>query len=126
MKIPRIPLLVTPVALFAVGFLLNMLVMAHNNGQMPVLFPGGCGTPEAIEHFSKELTHSCMTPATHWKAIADWGFVRGVGWGSPGDLFELIWDWTGTPAFFAWILLLLKDYNTLLEAQSTFCHTSRF
>lgn len=109
-KIPRWPLLAIPLAMYAIGSLANFAVMAHNGGQMPVLYPGGCGG----DAFADDPIHVCMTVSTHWKFLADWIVINHFGVASPGDL--LLWgsNLIGYPAAIAWLTLLLKDINPTL------------
>ena len=106
-EIPRLYLLAIPLMMYGIGALANFAVMAHNGGQMPVLFPGGC----MPDQFADDPIHSCMTAATHWKFLADWIVINHLGVASPGDL--LLWgsDLIQYPAAVAWLTLLLKDIN---------------
>lgn len=106
-KIPYWPLIAGPWLLFGLGFISNAIVMAVNNGQMPVQFPGGC--PEG--GFGEDIIHSCMTHATHLKFLADWVVIRGVGIASPGDFLEWLCEATYLPALYAWFALVVKERN---------------
>jgi|SRR5579885_2401006 len=106
LKILNIPywyLLFGPSLMLAAGFAMNEIVMAFNNGQMPVLAPGGC-PKDGLESW----IHVCMTPATHLKFLADW-IVLHNGIASPGDF--LIWGWDAIfwPALAVWVALTIKD-----------------
>lgn len=98
-------LIAGPSLLFALGYLMNALVMAANHGQMPVLFPGGGCGPDGF--FSEDLVHVCMTAQSHLKFLADWiamvedGHLRAML--SPGDFLEM----AGTVSFFPslWIAM---------------------
>lgn len=103
MKIPYSYLLLGPSALFALGFILNAVVMAANGGQMPVLFPGGCA-----DGFGDDVIHSCMNGATHLKFLADWIVINHVGVASPGDFGEWAGDAAFWPALTAWVALIIK------------------
>lgn len=105
MRIPYWQLLISPASLFALGFLLNAVVVALNGGQMPVLFPGGCG------NMSADDIHGCMTHTTHLKFLADWILLRGIGIASPGDFLEWAGQMTFMPALVAWIVLIIKKFN---------------
>lgn len=111
MKFPRVPypwLLFGSIGAFAIGSALNLIVMAANHGQMPVLAPGGyCGLMDPAD-----LGHVCMNADTHLKVIADWLVMDGGHTvASPGDLFLLFGDITLWPALTAWAALVIKDYN---------------
>src|SRR5258707_11259536 len=82
MKLPYWKLFVTPPALFILGFLMNSLVMAMNNNQMPVFIPGGCPVGTDLG----DGIHTCMNAHTHLKALADWILIPGAI-ASPGDMF---------------------------------------
>lgn len=108
LKIPYAWLLLGPYVAFAIGFLLNAIVMAVNGGQMPVLFPGGCPNGG---FGSDDIVHACMTHITHLKFIADWIVINHFGIASPGDFFEWVFSFTYIPAAIAWVTLLIKDHN---------------
>jgi hypothetical protein len=109
-KIPRWYLLALPVGMYALGALANFAVMARNNGQMPVLYPGGCLT----NVFESDPIHVCWSTAAHLKFLADWIVINNLGVASPGDLLIWAFQYTGYPAFVAWLTLLLKDINPTL------------
>jgi hypothetical protein len=92
--------------MYAAGFTLNVLVMAANKGQMPVLVPGGCQP----DFFADDFIHGCMVAGTHLKFLADW-IVRHKGIASPGDFLM----WGGEDAFWpslvTWIAFIIKDFN---------------
>ena len=107
MKLPHIPhfwYLTGPLLSFSIGILLNSLVMAVNNGQMPALWPGGC------ESFPKDHFHTCMNPATHLKFLADW-IQYGIYIASPGDVFLILGDLLTTPFLVAWAVLVIHESN---------------
>lgn len=110
MKIPHWPFLFGSWISLGVGFLMNKIVMAFNNGQMPVLIPGGCDNTDEL---AGDLIHSCMTHATHLKFLADWGMLNGVGIASPGDFF--LWAGQNTWQFglIIWLTLMIKEHNDL-------------
>ncbi|MFI4941498.1 MAG: DUF5317 family protein [Burkholderiales bacterium] len=98
-------LLWAPWASFAVGFLMNALVMAANRGQMPVLVPGGdCGMLIAPQ----DLIHTCMTASTRLKWLADWIVVNNVGVLSPGDLFMTAQEVFVLPCVLIWATLQIR------------------
>lgn len=92
------PLLVVPQILFWFGALLNQIAEAANGGAMPVL-ANNC-------NMGDDLSHICMTPATHLKFLCDWIQLK-LMVASVGDVFV----WTGSlimaPLFWAWLTLLL-------------------
>lgn len=98
-------LIAGPSLLFALGYLLNFLVMAANHGQMPVLFPGGGCGPEGF--FSEDLVHVCMTAQSHLRFLADWiamienGRLHSMM--SPGDFLEMAGQISFLPSL--WISL---------------------
>lgn len=104
-KIPYWPLLVVPSLAFGIGFCLNAIVMSANNGQMPVLFPGGC----PADGLGDDFIHTCMTQATHIKFLADWVVIRHLGIASPGDFFEWFHEATFWPSLTAWVALVVSD-----------------
>lgn len=107
MKIPYKVLLLGPTALFALGYLCNVLVMAANHGQMPVLVPGGC---LASRDMADDLIHSCMVASTRFKFLADW-IVSHTAVSSPGDFLEWLGDKTYMPGLILWIGFIVKDHN---------------
>ena len=102
-----------PTISYGVGFASNAIVMAANQGQMPVLVPGGC-TNEVKEELASEQereglqVHSCMTKETRLKILADWIVIRHVGVASPGDFFEWLGDKTFLPALIVFATLVFK------------------
>jgi hypothetical protein len=108
LRVPYWQLLLGPSALLVIGMSLNALVMAVNGGQMPVQWPGGCD-PKMM---GDDITHACMTHATHLKFLADW-IVLQAGVASPGDLFIWTWEATFMPALYAWLALIIRDHSNL-------------
>ena len=114
MKFPRIPhawLLITPPALFALGFLANALVMITNGNQMPVFTPGGdCSF---IQY--SDFVHVCVNAHTHFKFLADWVFINGASptIASLGDFLEWAYDQTALPSFAVWATLVIKEHHDL-------------
>lgn len=107
MKIPHKWLLLGPVAMFALGFAMNAVVMAANHGQMPVLIPGNnCSLIEP-----EDFIHTCMTAGTHLKFLADWIVINHFGVASPGDFLEWACDQTFWPALFAWVMFVIRDHD---------------
>ena len=105
-KIPYAWLLLGPYALYALGFLLNGIVVFVNGHHMPVLMPGG----NCSAHLDPDdLAHSCMTAQTHLKFLADW-IVSGGGVSSIGDLLMYIWEATYVPTLIAWTVLVVRDF----------------
>lgn len=84
---------------------MNAFVMAMNNGQMPVLFPGGDQSG-----YTQDTIHCAMTMATHFRFLADWINIRGVGIASPGDFLEWFSDQTTWPGIWAWFALIVNDH----------------
>lgn len=109
MKIPRWSLVTVPAACFCFGFALNAVVMAANNGTMPVLMSGGhC---ELID--SDDIIHSCWSAGVHLKFLADWIVIRGLGIASPGDFFEWFAGIAVGPALIAWATLILQKVGVI-------------
>lgn len=120
MKLPRLPripywyLLLGPSLLFALGFAMNAVVIAANNGQMPVLMPGGkC---ELID--PEDIVHSCWAATIHLKFLADWILFRHVGIFSPGDFVLEAGGDSFWPAFWGWLVLIIKDHNGKRESNA--------
>lgn len=105
--IPYSYLLYGPALVYAVGFIMNMIVMVANHGQMPVLIPGGWVGACPIDP-DADWIHSCMMPATHFKFLADW-IVMHHGVASPGDFLEWLCDATFWPALVLWCGFSIKD-----------------
>ena len=102
MKRFMLALIFGPSMLFALGYLMNALVMAANHGQMPVLYPGGgCGP---ADFWSDDIVHVCMNAQTHFRFLADWipmvhrGQLDAMA--SPGDFLEMACEKTFTPSLF--------------------------
>ena len=118
MRFPRVkywPLLVGPVTLFAIGFVLNAIVIAANHGQMPVLWPGGCAALKDVQDAyaamgGDDSIHTCMLQASHLKFLADWIHMSD-GMYSVGDLFIMAYDYTFSAALIIWIALHIKDHH---------------
>lgn len=112
-KIPYWPLLVVPTAAFALGFLMNAIVMAANGSTMPVAMPFTLADVLTngflVDH--GDMVHSVMTPATRLKFLADWVVINHFGIASPGDFFEWFCELTQTPAAIIWAALIIKDHN---------------
>lgn len=102
-----------PTISYGIGFASNVIVMASNHGQMPVLVPGGC-SDEVKEVFASEREregiqiHSCMTKETRLKILADWIVIRHKGVVSIGDVFEWLGDATLTPSLIIFATLVFK------------------
>lgn len=107
MKVPYKYLLLGPIALYYLGAAMNILVVAMNHGQMPVLLPPGC----VVETFQGDVLHTCMRHASHLKFLADWISLRDTGVASPGDLLIWLGDALRLPALWMWIALVVKDAN---------------
>jgi uncharacterized radical SAM superfamily protein len=106
LKIPYWPVLFGPVIIFALGFGLNALVMAANQNQMPVLIPGGCREPIT------DIIHTCMTPATRLKFLADWIVLTKIdAIASPGDLLLWFSMKIRDIAQILWACLIIRDYS---------------
>jgi hypothetical protein len=106
MKIPYWYLLLGPQALYYLGGLFNVGVMALNHGAMPVLVPQA-----ALDGLQMDANHQLMTAATHLKFFCDWINVHDLGIASPGDLLVWLGDYLTVPALFAWGAFLIKDHN---------------
>lgn len=109
MKIPYWYLLLGPQALYYLGGLFNMGVMALNHGAMPVQVPPAIITA-GVEF---DARHQLMTMATHLKFFCDWINVDGLGVASPGDLLVWLGDYLTVPSLFAWGAFLIKDHNQI-------------
>ncbi len=109
--IPFKLLLFGPACLFVIGFLSNVAATAANNGQMPVLVPGGCTAEDRAEMADEPgRLHTCMNPGSHFKALADWIVVKteyGVDVASPGDFLEIAFDLTFKPCLLVWAVLVI-------------------
>lgn len=103
--IPRAALLFGPWAALGLGFLSNALVMAFNQGSMPVLIPHG------LQLDPDDIYHIAMTAHTHLRVLCDWIVIRDVGIASPGDFLEWFYQYFGTPLQAAWLALTIADYN---------------
>lgn len=101
-------ILLGPTLSYALGAASNIVTIAFNKGQMPVLWPGGCSdmTPDADMQI-----HVCMTTASHLKPLADWIVVSGLGVLSPGDLLIFGALYSFVPALLIWIALVIQDAN---------------
>lgn len=104
--IPYKPLLVGPALAYGCGILMNAIVVAANQGQMPVLWPGGCSQFTSDEFVQ---IHSCMTSASHLKFLADWFLLNGVGEFSPGDFLIWLGAFTWDYALLIWAILMVRD-----------------
>ena len=107
MKIPYWKLLVLPFLSLGIGYALNAIVMAANHGQMPVQDWVHCWNYPADGDF----LHSCMTPDTHLKFLADWFRIPGTGWYSMGDLFIMLSDKILDPCLVIWAVLMIKKQD---------------
>jgi Family of unknown function (DUF5317) len=104
--IPNKGLLLVPQAMYWLGAFLNQLVLAANNGQMPVLFPGGC--PAELQEALEGSIHTCMTSASHLKILADWINVH-IYIMSIGDVLLGLGDLFTGPLFWCWLTLALLE-----------------
>lgn len=102
-SIPFLWMLVLPTVLYYGGYFMNAIVMAFNNGQMPVLVPGGCHSGLVFV----TGVHKCMTETTRLNFLADW-IVTNNGIASPGDFLLWVGDWLMMPMIFAWVALLIQ------------------
>ena len=103
-EIPNKSLLIIPQAAYWLGALLNQLVLAANNGQMPVLFPGGC-TADLVDRLAGSV-HTCMVASSHLKVLSDWINLQ-IYIMSPGDALLNIGDLLTGPFFWCWLTLAL-------------------
>jgi len=96
-------LLAVPAVCVVFGSLANMVVMAANGGQMPVLWPAGC----TADSFSSDSLHVCMTEDTNLKFLADWIVLK---WGvaSPGDFGIWTYELIKVPFLSAWSALVIR------------------
>lgn len=111
-KIPYWYFLLGPALLIALGFSMNAVVMAVNNGQMPVLVPGGC-TPLIQDALDSEqaneglAVHACMTNASRLRILADWIVIRHLGVASLGDFCQWAGELTMTFGFVIWAFAMI-------------------
>lgn len=93
--------LIAPILLMGLGTACNQLVMLVNHGQMPVFVPN-------CDIFNFDIRHTCMTPETHLKFLADWtkmpGFTESIG-----DVFIDLGDWLSYPFLLFCILTIWVD-----------------
>lgn len=87
-----------------VGAFLNQVALVANNGQMPVLFPGGC---DKFPDRDGDLIHTCMTHASHLKVLSDWINLH-VSIMSLGDLLLLAGESTFWYFLVAWGVVMIK------------------
>lgn len=104
-----IALLFLPASLFAIGFMMNALVMGVNHSQMPVLIPGLTHGACPIDGTESDVIHTCMNASTHLKFLADWVTIRGLGIACPGDFLEFFGEATFRPALIALIARITKS-----------------
>jgi hypothetical protein len=104
-RVPNKALLIAPQLFFWVGAALNQLVLVANNGQMPVLFPGGCNAD--IREGLAGSVHTCLESATHLKFLIDFINLGRMGIWSLGDVLITIGDALSGPLFWCWLTLAL-------------------
>lgn len=107
-RIPYWPLLLGPWLCYIFGSFLNIITVALNWNQMPVLGPGGCS--EAII----DLMHNCMTHASHLKIFSDWIYWpegHHPAFASLGDMFIILYENTYDLGIALWIAFVIKDYS---------------
>lgn len=109
--IPHWEFALGPILMFGLGLGMNALVMAVNNNQMPVYMPGGC-TLDIFKDEGGFIIHTCMTKASHLKFLADWFILNRSGIASPGDFFIWAAEKALEPGLFAWLILVLNDYQS--------------
>jgi hypothetical protein len=109
LKFPYWYLLLVPLFMNWIGALLNVLCIAVNHGQMPVLDPHiDC----SWSNDPQDILHKCMTASTHlnilgdWIVMADGGIFKGMG--SIGDKLQDWSDQLGIPCIFAWFCLMVQ------------------
>lgn len=101
-KIPYVWLLALPELIYFTGVAMNAIVMAFNNGQMPVQWPGGCS------EMPFDGAHVCMVASTRLRWMADW-IVMPNGVASPGDMFFWLGQAISSPFLHAWAALVIRD-----------------
>jgi len=94
------PLIVVPVVIDYFGAFLNQLVIATNRGTFPVLAPNCTIKTSFME------VHTCMTPDSHLKFLADWISLGNIV-ASPGDLLLWLADAIQGPCFYVWLAVIL-------------------
>ena len=105
MKIPTWTLLLVPIFLIYLGITLNVTVLAANDSQMPVLWPGGC---QNYPIHDGDQTHVCLTKDSHLRILCDW-IIVGTHAESPGDVLQDLGDALQYPFAAAWLALALND-----------------
>lgn len=112
--IPYAFLLLGPILLFSLGFMMNAVAAASNNGKMSVLGSIGCPAD------SKDVIHGCMETDRHLRFLSDWILnpassgaegVSGPAMMSPGDLCLLGGMNTFWPGLLMWGALVIKDHH---------------
>jgi Family of unknown function (DUF5317) len=103
-KIPYSWLLFGPYVAFALGFLLNGIVVFVNGHHMPVFPPGGdCSLIDP-----DDIVHVCANSHTHLKVLADF-IVTNNGTSSIGDMLMDALSITQIPFLIAWVSLVFRD-----------------
>jgi hypothetical protein len=108
MKIPYRKLLLGPTTAYALGAFCNLLVLAVNNGQMPVLWPGGCSKMVVSDD---DIVHVCMTSSSHLKFLSDIAVFHDVGVFSIGDGLLYLGNLLLWPCLILWAGFIIKDYS---------------
>ena len=102
-RIPYAWLLWVPAGAYALGYIMNSVVMAANGGQMPVLVPGGCTEATSFGTY----IHTCMTNESRLKFLSDW-VVMQQGVASPGDFLLWFSEPLFVPGMSAWVALVVR------------------
>src|SRR5271166_1951113 len=110
--LPSWLLIIVPISLLVLGFSANKICVVANHGQMPVLWPGGCGdeiwNEPVISHM---IMHKCITylGQARLRFLCDWILLSGNGVESPGDMMLDGGFYSIGPAFFMWLTLVLEE-----------------
>lgn len=106
MNLKRLAILISPFALYYLGWGLNVLVLSTNGGAFPVVpcvITQGVAPGVMIDDIHRVMQHS-----DHFKMFADWIQVK-TGVMSIGDVCLELGDWLQIPAIIAYFTLCLKD-----------------
>lgn len=104
-KISPLSLLLVPLLLIYLGSTLNVVAVAANQSQMPVLWPGGC---QNYPIHDGDSWHVCMTKDSHLKVFGDW-IILGKQAESPGDALIDLGGALQYPLAAAWLALVLNE-----------------
>jgi len=102
----RLWLLLTPVALYSIGALSNIIAISANKGEMPVTVPQAFTAGKDPGSLLDD-DHVVWSDEVRFRILCDWIRVPHSSVISPGDVLLYASDYAAVPCVAAWFALVL-------------------